>query len=205
MKHLKVHSERCDLAAALLLLVGTVFAAGSASAKQGAHVHGLMRMDVALQAQTLTVQIEAPLDTVLGFEHAPRTSAQRSAADALIKRLNEDKTLVRPATAAMCSLTQTTVDAGALVRMDNPPANKPPADKAPTDKAPVSKKDEDAHANISIAYEFTCAQVDKLDSITLGLFDAFKRLQKIEAQVTTPQGQSKQTPTRPLPVLKLKR
>jgi Protein of unknown function (DUF2796) len=44
-----------------------------------------------------------------------------------------------------------------------------------------------------------------LDSIAVGLFDAFKRLQKIDAQAATGQGQSKQTLTRKQAVLKLKR
>jgi hypothetical protein len=182
------------------LLVAIALGTGSAtvSAKDGAHVHGAMQMNVAVQAQTLTVQIEAPLDSLLGFEHAPRTAAQRAAADALVKRLNEDRSLVSPAAAAMCSLVKTTVDAAALK-----PADKP-ADKT-TDKTAAAKKDEDVHADIDIGYEFNCTQIDKLDSIAVGLFDAFKRLQKIDAQAATGQGQSKQTLTRKQAVLKLKR
>jgi hypothetical protein len=178
------------------LLVAIALGTGSATvwAKDGAHVHGAMQMNVAVQAQTLTVQIEAPLDSLLGFEHAPRTAAQRAAADALVKRLNEDRSLVSPAAAAMCSLVKTTVDAAALK----------PADKT-ADKTAAAKKDEDVHADIDIGYEFNCTQIDKLDSIAVGLFDAFKRLQKIDAQAATGQGQSKQTLTRKQAVLKLKR
>ena len=173
----------------LTLLLVFVIGAGNAMARNAAHVHGAMRMNVAVQAQILTVQIEAPLDSLLGFEHAPRTNAQRAAADALVKRLNEDRSLVRPAAAALCSLIKTTVDAAAL---------------KPVDKPVAAKKDEEIHADIDIAYEFNCSQVDKLDSIAVGLFDAFKRLQKIDAQAATAQGQSKQTLTRIQPVLKLK-
>ena len=186
MVHQRFKSRLHHIAASLLLVIGGT---GSVDAKEGAHVHGLMRMDVAVQAQVLTVQIEAPLDSLLGFEHAPRTSAQRAAADALITSLNEDRSLVRPAAAAACSLVKTTVDAAAL---------------KPADKTPASKKDADVHADVDIAYEFNCTQPDKLDSVAIGLFDAFKRLQKVEAQVATAQGQSKQTLTRAQPVLKLK-
>ena len=182
------------LAAALLGLTAAAVFSANAAAKEAAHVHGLMRMDVAVQAQTLTVQIEAPLDSLLGFEHAPRTAAQKTAADALIKMLNEDRSLVRPAAAANCSLTKTVVDAAVLK----------PADKAAAAKKGEPKPD-NGHADIDISYEFNCAQVDKLETLTLGLFDAFKRLQKVEAQVVTAAGQSKQTMTRAQPVLKLKR
>ena len=190
MNQQNVNSMNRRLALVLMGLVGQVSFCNTVTAKEGAHVHGLMRMNVAVQAQTLTVQIEAPLDSLLGFEHAPRTSAQRNAADALVRQLNEDKSLVRPTAAALCSLTKTTVDALAL---------------KPVETARAAKKDEEGHADIDIAYEFTCSQADKLDSLTLGLFDAFKRLQKIEAQVVTAASQSKQTLTRAQPVLKLKR
>lgn len=181
-------------AAALLVMTAAAIFSANAAAKEAAHVHGLMRMNVAVQAQTLTVQIEAPLDSLLGFEHAPRTAAQKAAADALIKSLNEDRSLVRPAAAANCSPTKTVVDAAVLK----------PADKVAAAKKDGQKPDSE-HADIDISYEFNCAQVDKLDTLTLGLFDAFKRLQKVEAQVVTAAGQSKQTMTRAQPVLKLKR
>ena len=191
MDQSRLNLKRRVIKAGLLLAIGGV---GQATAKEGAHVHGLMRMDVAVQAQVLTVQIEAPLDSLLGFEHAPRTTAQRAAAEALIKRLNQDTSLVRPAATAFCKLVKTTVDAAALK----------PADTTPVNKAPASKKDSDLHADVDIAYEFNCGQPDKLDNVALGLFDAFKGLQKVQAQVATGQGQSKQTLTRAQPVLKLK-
>jgi hypothetical protein len=44
-------------------------------AQEHAHVHGLVSLNVAVDGRILTVQLEAPLDSLLGFEHRPRTDA----------------------------------------------------------------------------------------------------------------------------------
>ncbi len=172
------------------LLLATLAVPALALAKPGAHVHGLVKLDVAVDAKTLTVALEAPLDSLLGFEHRPRTPAQKQAADALLVQMNAGASLVQPEAAAMCKPTKTTVQSDAL-----------------QSAAPAAGKGakEDEHADLDASFEFSCEQPDKLTFIELGFFDAFKRIQKIEVQVAGAEGQSKQTLQRPAKVLKLRR
>jgi hypothetical protein len=171
-----------------LLLAVLLGAAVAAQAKEGAHVHGLVRLDVAIDAKTLTVQLEAPLDSLLGFEHRPRTAAQKQAAEALLKQMNDGAALIRPEAAAQCKATQATVESAALQSTQA-----------------AGGKDEE-HADLDASFEFTCGQPDKLASIDIGpFFDAFKRIQKIEAQVAGPQGQFKQALKRTDRTLRLRR
>lgn len=151
-----------------------------AAAQQAAHVHGLVALDVAVEGSLLTVQLEAPLDSVLGFEHRPRTAAQRQAAEDLLKRIKDDGTLIRPAAAAQCSLTKTTVESA---RLQSP--------------APAVGTKDSEHADLDVSFEFNCKQPALLSSIEVGLFDAFKRIQKIEVQVAGAKTQGKQTLKRP--------
>jgi hypothetical protein len=58
----------------LILVISAAFTT-LVFANEESHVHGLIRMDLAIDAKTLTMQIEAPLDSLLGFEHRPRTEA----------------------------------------------------------------------------------------------------------------------------------
>jgi hypothetical protein len=171
-----------------LLLVAVLGVAATAHAKEGAHVHGLVRLNVAIDAKTLTVQLEAPLDSLLGFEHRPRTAAQKQAADALLKQMNDSTALIRPEAAALCKASKVTVESETLQ------STKPAGDK------------DEEHADLDASFEFTCQQPDKLTFIEIGFFDAFKRIQKIEVQVAGgPKGQSKQTLKRPSKMLKLDR
>lgn len=161
-------------------------------AKEAAHVHGLVRLDVAVDGKTLTLQLEAPLDSVLGFEHRPRTTAQRQAGDALLRRMEDAASLFRPEAAAMCTPTRTRVDSQAL------------QSKALQSRNAAADK-EDEHADIEVSIEFSCLHPDQLTSVEVGLFDAFKRIQRIEVQVVGAKGQSKQTLNRPQKLLKLRR
>jgi hypothetical protein len=175
--------------AAFVALAGPL----AASAKEGAHVHGLVKLDVAVDGKTLTVQLEAPLDSLLGFEHRPRTAAQKQAAEAVLKRIHDGASLIRPEAAALCKLTTTKVEADALQ----------PAPAAPAKPAKGAKEDE--HADLDASFEFSCEQPEKLTFIAIGLFDAFKRIQTIEVQVAAARGQSKVTLKRPDKMLKLRR
>jgi len=170
-----------------LLLLATLGIAATAAAKEGAHVHGLVRLDVAIDGKRLTVQLEAPLDSLLGFEHRPRTAAQKQAADALLKQMNDGAKMIRPEGAASCKSTKTTVESEALQSAN-----------------PVDGKNEE-HADLDASFEFACEQPDKLTFIEIEFFDAFKRIQKIEVQVAGAKGQSKQTLKRPDKMLRLRR
>ena len=58
------------------------------------------------------------------------------------------------------------------------------------------------HADLDATAEFTCAKPEQLRRIDLsGLMTRFKRIQRLQAQVVTPQGQFKQTLKRPAQTL----
>jgi hypothetical protein len=166
-----------------LAIVAVAALSTTAFAHQGAHVHGVVTMDVAVDGKTLSVSLESPLDNLLGFEHPPATPAQRSAADALLKRMNEPAAWLKPDAAAQCSVSKVEVESEAL--------------------KPDAKNGE--HADLDASYEFTCASPEQLKALEVGLFDAFKRIQRIDAQVAVAGGQSKQSLKRPQTKLKLAR
>ncbi len=169
-----------------VLTAGALAMAIQANATEEAHVHGLMHINVAIDKQVLTIQLESPLDSLLGFENMPKTTTQRLAVDAMSKQMNDGAALFKPAIAAQCKLTKATVESAVFQ------ATAPAGDK------------EEPHADLDASYEFTCAQPDKLTSVEIGLFQAFPRLQKIEVQVAGPKKQSKTSLSRPANTVKLK-
>jgi len=146
-----------------------------------AHEHGVMKLDVAIEGNTLSVALESPLDSVLAFERAPRTAAERQAAAELLARLrrpDQGAPLFIADAAAKCTLGK------ALVR-------------APVLDTAGQAAVEDGHGDLDADYTYTCAVPGQLKSLDLGLFDAFRRLKRIDVQVAGPQGQSRLTLTRP--------
>lgn len=159
-------------------------------AKQSAHVHGQVKLNVALEGKTLSLQLEAPLDSLLGFEHRPRTAAQRAAADSLLKRMNDGAALFRPDATALCSAIKTSVESPTLTA----PA---PSEAAPSGKEPT-------HADLDLSIEFNCEKPDQLGGIDVLLFEAFKNIQRVDVQVAGAKGQAKQSLKRPDKRLKLR-
>lgn len=161
------------------LSVAWVIALGAMHAMaQDKHVHGTVNLNVAIEGSKLTVQLEAPLDSLLGFEHRPRTDVQRKAAAALLEQMKDPKAVVRPDAEAQCSLARTSVESDAL---------------APAKSS--SKTHGDKHADLEATYEFTCAQPQNLRKLDIALFDSFKRIRRVETRVAGAKGQSARTLT----------
>ncbi len=154
-----------------------------------AHEHGVAKLDVAIEGNKLTVALESPLDSLLGFERAPGTDAERKAAADVLARLRGGGALFKADAAAQCTLSKAEVTAPVLE----------PATTA-AGKAPAGE-----HADLDAIYEYACAQPQQLRTLDLGLFDAFKRMQRIDVQVAGAQGQSKVTLKRPARTAKLVR
>lgn len=142
-----------------------------------AHVHGIAKLDVAVEAKKIIVQLESPLDNLLGHERAPRTNAERKQADALVARLEAGETMFRIDPTAQCTLGKVELASSALGLGQPDPS-------------------EEGHADIDGSFEFNCADAAKAAFIDVGLFE-FKRLQRLEVQVATPKGQFKRDLRRP--------
>lgn len=156
----------------------------AALAQLPAHQHGTVQLDVAVDASTLSLRLEAPLDSLLGFERAPRSDAERKAADAMRSQLGQPALLIGLDAAAGCVL-------------------QPPQISVPV-LEPGTKADE--HAELVASYLFRCRQPGVLRVADFnGLLNAFPRIQRVEVQVAAPGGQWKQVLKRPQAMVKLVR
>lgn len=171
-----------------VLLLAACAAAQHARAQPAAHVHGQAQANVAVQGAKLSVQLELPLDSLLGFEHRPRTDAQRRAAQTVLQQLKTPAAWLKPDAAARCTLASSEVNAQALE-----PAK------------PGAASPEPAHADVDASYEFTCAEPEQLRGLELALLTVFQRVQRMDVQVAGAQGQSKQTLRRPATRVQLRR
>lgn len=168
------------------LVTALWLAAGPASAGK-AHEHGALRMDLSLEGADLSIALAMPLDSAVGYERAPRTEAERQAAAAALARLRDGAAMFRPDAAAQCSLTSAAVSAPVLER------------PAPAGQAA------DGHADLDATYVFRCTQPAKLLQLEVLLFDAFKRVDRIDVQAALPHGQRKATLLKTARVLRLAR
>jgi hypothetical protein len=160
------------VAAALLALPIT-----AAAAKP--HQHGVATLDIAHDGRTLSITLETPQDNLLGHERAPRNDAERQAADAAVTALKAGQTLFRIDPAARCTLATVALNSATL-KLGTPAAGKPG----------------DEHADLDASYRFDCAGPVPA-FVDVALFDAFKRMSRIDVQVATAQGQARVVLKRP--------
>jgi len=134
-----------------------------------AHLHGVAKLEVAVEGGSLSLHLESPLEGVLGFEHAPRNDQERAAVAEMRKKLADGGKLFAPTTAAQCTLKSVQVE-------------------APTLDASQSTASE--HGDLDADFLFTCAQPARLTGVEVRLFQAFPKLRRIDAEVVSDKGQS---------------
>jgi len=136
-----------------------------------AHVHGVARMDLAVDGNKLTLSMEMPLDNTVGFEHLPNNDAQKTALAESMKTLRNASDLFVPTAAAECKVESANVG----------------------DPFPGGKAKADGHADVDADYVFHCAQPAALKGLETTLFKHFSRLHRIDVQRATAGGQGAAT------------
>lgn len=133
---------------------------------QHRHVHGEGRLDVAIDKDTITLNLELPLDAAIGFERAPKNDKEKAALVATEKTLNDAAALWLPTPAANCSVQSAEIG--------------------------MPKFGTGEHADVTARYVFRCASPAALKGVETTIFKQFKRLYRLEAQRIGPSGQGAQ-------------
>jgi hypothetical protein len=141
-----------------------------------AHEHGVAQLDIGVEPARVSLMLDTPLDNVLGYERAPRTEAERAAADAVLARLRAGTGLFSIDSQAACGVPKVEIKAPAL------------------EPGAASK---DGHADLEAIWDLPCKSGAKAGFVDLGgLFDALPRLKRVNIQIATPRGHVKASLTR---------
>jgi len=164
---------------ALLALLSSCSALASLAHAAGAHSHGIARLDVAADGATITLKLQSPLESLLGFERAPRNDAERGQVHAMAQALRSGNAFV-PTAAARCRLDKVDLASPVLA----------PELLGGGGGGTVPGKPADDHADLEGTFVYRCEDPRALQGVDVMLFDYFKRLQRVDAQVAGPKGQS---------------
>lgn len=152
------------------LLVGLASLGTLSQTFAGPHEHGVAHLNIALEGSRLDISIKVPLESLLGYERAPRTDAEKAAATALLERFRQGQPVLALPQKAQCK-----------------PAG-PAQVTAPLIEGQASATT--GHGDLQAQYRFDCAQANELREIDVTLFDVSKGLSRVRAQMIGPQGQS---------------
>jgi hypothetical protein len=161
---------------ALALAVTGLLNCGPAVAGK-AHEHGAGKLKLVQDGAIYVLQLELPLDTVVGFERAPRTAAERQAAQAALARLRDPAGLFRtqPASAG-CTISAAEIAVPMLEATAVPP---------------IQPAHAHAHADATATYTLQCLPQAAPQRLEVMLFEAFPRIKRLELQSALASGQGR--------------
>ncbi|GHD69756.1 ZrgA family zinc uptake protein [Jeongeupia chitinilytica] len=129
--------------------------------EHGPHQHGVATLDVAFDKGELALDFASPADNVLGFEHAPKTDAERKKIDQMTKTLSLATNLFVPEAAAGC--------------------------KTSPVKVAAPDWSTGAHVDIDADYSFKCQRAPA--SIALPLWKQYPNIRELVVNIATDKGQ----------------
>lgn len=144
-----------------------------------AHVHGEAHMGMALDDTTLAITLEAPLESLAGFEHPPRTVAQKQVLLDLASTLQDPARVFQLPPEAQCTA-------------QAPSVNLPFA-------SGKTRESREGHAEVTATYRWQCGRPGALREVATALFARFPRLVRIEVAFAGPgqQKSGRMTPAKP--------
>ncbi len=132
----------------------------------GAHSHGKAEMELTIQGSAIRGLFRTPMDSLLGFEHAPKTDAQKKAVSDLRERLKNPALWFVPTADAQCVVrsheASSTLFSGAV---------------------------KDAHSDLEYRFSFECAVPNALKGLEILALRDFRRLSEVRVQLVTDRGQ----------------
>jgi len=160
-----------------------VYAAGkhlhdhsSETKEHGAHVHGQASLNLALEGSELHIELDSPAANIVGFEHMPKSDADHAALDKAVAVLRDGGRLFEFNDDVNCRLEHAEVGSPMLNHHD--------------DEKHAADQPKDTHSDMQAVYHFECGQPEKLEQISIRLFELLPRLEKLAVQyvVGTKQG-----------------
>jgi hypothetical protein len=139
------------------------------AALAGPHEHGVARMNVAIDGQQVQVSIQVPLESLLGYERAPRDANEKAQAMAMLERLKQAQEVVVTPPAAQCRPVEAAQITAPLIE---------------------GKGSADKHGDLNGQYKLVCAQPAELGTLEVSLFEVSRRISRVQVQVAGPKGAS---------------
>ncbi len=137
----------------------------------GTHIHGLSTLTIAMESETVEIQLTSPIADLVGFEYKARSVEDLAMIDNMSLALRKHESLFLPA-GGECEHLNTMVDMTHLVDA------KPHHLEHDTKGKQISDKEH--HREIVANYRYHCRNPEALSSVKVPLFGVFPRVQRIQ-------------------------
>lgn len=165
--------------------------------EHGAHEHGVGRLDIAVEKNTVDIDLDGPAVNLIGFEHKPATAKEKEVLDKAVADLKQGGGLFVISPAAQCTQLRVRVKSGLLEDGDGHDHDAKEEHhhegEAMHDHGEEGDSDEHdhEHADINVTWEFTCAHPEAIREVDLApFFKRFPDTHELRVQAVLPGGQT---------------
>ena len=179
---------------ALILFFICITKARSAERQLDAHNHGFGELNVAIEGQTVVIELNSPAFNIVGFEHSPETNKDKAAIKDAVSVLNDGSKLFLFPTTAGCRLASVHIGSSLIDGQHSAQKNH---DGDHKDSKHDDHKDHDGdhkerdiHSEFQANYKFQCDVVEKVNTIQIMIFKHFPNTRQLDVKTILPNGQS---------------
>jgi|TARA_B100001964_G_scaffold145350_1_gene160056 hypothetical protein len=175
----------------LVCLVVSFSFSAQASREKDSHEHGAANVMLAMEGEKLQLNFEVPSESLIGFEHFPKSQDQRWYFNEAIKSLLEPSKLFSIPADAECLLVGINVSQSLFAAKDEHGHEE-------KDEHGHEEKDEhghdeseksEIHSEFISKYHWNCEHLDEIDSIGTQLMNIFPRIEEIRVRWITKNNQ----------------
>ena len=155
-----------------------------ASRQKDSHEHGAANLKIALEGEKLQVEFEVPSESLIGFEHFPKSESNRENFSNAIKILSDPSRLFSMSREGECLLVGMNISQS-LFSSEDEHGHDESEDEDGKDESEKSE----IHSEFKSNYSWNCQHLDEIDSIGTQLMTVFPNIEEIRVNWISNNGQ----------------
>lgn len=177
------------LALSVGFIISTSNYAQETAVQLEAHQHGVVELNIALDDQQLMLELTAPGNDIVGFEHSPETEAEKAVLNRSLQILNNPQALFSFNKSADCKLQGLSIsESFSKLESDehdeHDEAHKKEHEHEEHDHEDEHSQDEGQHhGGVRAQYHYSCKNADQLKQVMTRWFEVFERSEAIKVQL----------------------
>ena len=165
--------------------------------QKDSHEHGAAIIKMVMEDEKLQIEFEVPSESLIGFEHFPKSQSNRENFNKAIKVLSDPSKLFSKPTKAECLLVGMNVSQSLFSNEEEHGHDE--SEKEDEHGHDESEKEDEhghdesekseIHSEFSSKYHWHCEHLDEIDSIDTQLMNIFPRIEEIRVRWITKNNQ----------------
>ena len=161
--------------------------------QKDSHEHGAANLKLALEGEKLQVEFEVPSESLIGFEHFPKSQSNREDFSNAIKILSDPSRLFSMSREGECLLVGMNISQSLFSNEEehghDESEDEHSKDESEDEHGHDESEKSEIHSEFKANYSWNCQHLDEIDSIGTQLMTVFPNIEEIRVNWISNNGQ----------------